>query len=100
MPTCASGAARRITSAAQPREDGVRVCDERLRGCALGPAAGILERLRSVPVEERRERLDLVRKQLVDEPVVEVESRVIDLAPSVGKHARPRDREAEAAESE
>ncbi len=64
-----------VTEAAH---DSVRVLDEGLRGRARRPAALVLERLRRVPVEERRERLDLVRKQLVDEAVVEVESRFVD----------------------
>ena len=57
-------------------DDGLGVLDERLGGRARGPAARVLERLRRVPVEERRERLDPVREQLVDEPVVEVEARL------------------------
>ena len=81
-------------------DDGLGVLDERLGGRARRPAARVLERLRRVPVEERRERLDPVREQLVDEPVVEVEARLVHPAAPLGKHARPRDREAERVEPE
>src|SRR5438046_535385 len=63
---------------AEPARDGLRVLDERLCGRARRPAACVLERLRCVPVEERRVRLDLVREQFVDEAVVEVEARLVD----------------------
>ena len=42
--------------------DDFRVLGERLGGRARGPAALVLERLRRVPVEERRERLDAVAR--------------------------------------
>src|SRR2546423_11240 len=62
-----------------PRADRA-VLPERLGRLACGPAAAILERWRRVPVEERRERLDASSEQLVDEPVVEVESRLVHAA--------------------
>ena len=62
---------------AEPAGDRLGVLDERLGGRARRPAAGVLERLRQVPVVERRERLDAVREQLVDEPVVEVEPGLV-----------------------
>ena len=43
---------------AEPAHDRLGVLDEGLRGRAHRPAARVLERLRRVPVEERRERLD------------------------------------------
>ena len=50
----------------------------RTRRRSRAPASRrVLERLRQVPVVERDERLDPVREQLVDEPVVEVEARVV-----------------------
>ena len=59
----------------QPLGDVAGVVGERLRRVARFPAAdAVLQRLRQVPVIERRERLDAVREQLVDEPVVEVEA--------------------------
>ena len=51
------------------------VVGEPLGGVALRPAAGVLERLRQVPVVERRHRLDAARQQAVDEPVVVGEAR-------------------------
>jgi hypothetical protein len=63
---------------AEPGGDDLCVLDERLCGRARRPAAGVLERLRRVPVEEGRERLDLVREELVDEAVVEVEACRVD----------------------
>jgi hypothetical protein len=50
-------------------------------------------------VEERHERLDPVREQLVDEPVVEVEPASLT-APRPSGDARPGDREAERVEAE
>ena len=44
---------------AEPCGDDLGVLDERLGGLARGPAARVLERLRRVPVEQRRERLDV-----------------------------------------
>ena len=54
-----------------------RVLRERLDRLTRRPAPGILERLGEIPVVERDERLDAVREQLVDEPVVEVEARLV-----------------------
>ena len=69
-----------LDAVAEPLGDDLGVLDERLGGRARRPAARVLERLRRVPVEERRERLDAVREQLVDEPVVEVEARLVHAA--------------------
>ena len=82
-----------------PRDD-FGVLDERLRGRARRPAAQVLEGLRRVPVEERRERLDVVREQLVDEAVVEVEPRLVDRPAAGRQDARPRDREAKRVQPE
>ena len=89
-----------VDAVAEALDDRLGVLDERLGRRARGPAACVLERLRRVPVEERRERLDPVREQLVDETVVEVEARRVHAAATLGKHARPRDREAERVEPE
>ena len=89
-----------LDAVAEPADDGFGVLDERLRRAARRPAARILERLRRVPVEERRERLDVVREQLVDEAVVEVEPGLVD-RPAPRRHdARPGDREAKRVEPE
>src|SRR5581483_10192147 len=60
-----------------------------------GPSALVRERLWEVPVEEVRERPDARVQQCVDEPVVEVEPRLVDAAAAVGEDTRPSDREAE-----
>src|SRR5439155_9471731 len=51
-------------------------------------------------VEERHERPDACGEQLVDEPVVEVEPRLVHLAAPMREHARPCDREPERVEAE
>src|SRR5580765_41220 len=89
-----------MNTVAEPVGHGFRVLDERLCRGARGPAARVLECLRRIPVEERRERLDAVRKQLVHESIVEVESRRVDLPAPLRHDARPRDREAERVEPE
>ena len=49
------------------------VVGEAVRGVAVGPAAGVLERLRQVPVVERREGPDAGGEERVAEPAVVVE---------------------------
>ena len=53
------------------------VLGEAVRGVARRPAAGVLQLLRQVPVEERRVRLDPGLEQRVDEPAVEVEAALV-----------------------
>ena len=60
---------------------------------AVRPAAGILERLRQVPVEQRQPRLDPPLEQPVDEPIVEVEALRVRRAAAGGLDPRPRDAE-------
>ena len=76
------------------------VVGEAARGVAIRPAAGVLERLRQVPVVERREGPDAGGEQRVDQPAVVVESLLVDLAPADRLDARPRDREAIAPQPE
>ncbi len=76
------------------------VLTERVRGRPRGPAAGVLQRLGQVPVVQRHEGVDVVREQLVDQPVVEVEARFVRPADALGEHARPGHRQAIAAEPE
>ena len=45
---------------------------------AIGPSAGILERLRQIPMIERHPRLDVPLEHLVDDAVVEVEALLIN----------------------
>ncbi len=69
--------------------DHAGVVGERLRGAADRPAALVLERLREVPVVQRRDRRDVPREQPVDEPGVEVEPRLVHGAAALGDDARP-----------
>src|SRR5205814_2023589 len=85
---------------AQTLCDNLRILDEGLGRRAGGPAALVLEPLRRVPVKERRKRGDSGGEQVVDEPVVEVETRLIHLPATVRHDPRPRDREAERVEPE
>ena len=52
-----------------------RVLREAQRGVARGPAALVLQRLRQVPVVERRDRLDPAREQPLGEVAVEAQPR-------------------------
>ena len=90
----------RVHAIAETRCNGVDVVDEQLCRRAIRPAALVLERLRRVPVEERRDGLDPVREQLVDEAVVEIEAGLVHAPAAAGNDARPRDGEAERVEAE
>src|SRR2546427_5323677 len=79
---------------AETARDDVGVPAERGYGLRRGPAAPLLERLREVPVVERDERTDAFAEQLVDEPVVEGEPRLVHRTAPVRYHPRPADREA------
>ncbi len=70
-----------------------RVLLERIHGRAVRPTAGILQRLRQIPVIQRRYRLDASREQTVDESRVEVEPRLVHRAAARWHDAGPRDRE-------
>ena len=70
-----------------------RVLAERSGGLPVGPAALVLERLREVPVVERRDGLDAGGEQAVDEVDVEVEAGLVELARAGRLDAGPRDRE-------
>ena len=85
---------------AERAEDVPGVVREALDDVARRPTALVLERLRQVPVVERRERRDPALEQAVDERGVEVEPLPIRPAAPVGLDARPRDREAVALEPE
>ena len=79
---------------AEPGGDQGRELGERMRRRPFGPATGILQPLRQIPVIQRDERVDLLRQQLVDQSVVEVESGFVGPADPFGEDAGPRDREA------
>ena len=79
---------------AEPLDDGGGVVRE-AGGCVgVEPPAAVVERRREVPVVERRERLDAVLQQLVNEAVVEGEARPVDAAGAAGQDAAPGDGEA------
>ncbi len=78
----------------QRLEDGTRVVRKANGGVAYRPASGVLERLRQVPVIERRHRIDAGRSEGIDEPPIEVEPTLFDRAASVGHYPRPSDRKA------
>ena len=59
---------------AEPLGNDLGVVAERLGSLAHGPAAGVLEGKRQVPMVERDVRLDLALEELVHESVVEVEA--------------------------
>ena len=69
-----------------------------LRDVAVEPAAAVVQRSRQIPVIQRRHRLDAVREQAIDEPLVEVEARRVDATGALRQHAAPRDAEAIGAE--
>ena len=79
----------------EPAPHHLGVLAECIDGTPLGPPTRVLERNREIPVVERHERLDLVREQLVDHAVVEVETRLVHPSPAVGEDARPGDGETE-----
>src|SRR5262249_15265089 len=62
-------------------------------GAAPSPPAAILQRLRQVPVIERREWRDAVGDEVVEEPVVEIEALRIWRAGALREYPRPRNRE-------
>ena len=90
-----------VTNAvAEPSGHDLDVFAERFRRRARGPAAGVLERLREIPVVERDERADACGKQIVDQAVVEVESCLVDASASFGHDARPGERKAVGVQAE
>ena len=69
------------------------VVGEAQGGVAHGPAAGVLEGLRQVPVVHRGHRVDAGRQEVVDQPVVEVEAGGVERARAGGLDPRPGERE-------
>ena len=59
---------------AEPIDQDRRVVGEAGNDVPVRPSAGILERLRKVPVEEGEPRIDPPLEQPVDEPVVELQA--------------------------
>jgi hypothetical protein len=73
---------------------------EPVRGIPRHPAARVLQRLRQVPVKQRRHRGDPARQQAIDQSVVEVEPGFVGRARSGRLDARPRQREPVGANAE
>ena len=71
-----------------------RVVGEAQRGVPHRPPAGLLARLREVPVIERRDRLDAALEAALDQPPVPRDAARVQRAAPVRLHARPGDREA------
>jgi len=67
----------------------IRHVRECLGGVAGLPPAAILQRLRQVPVIERRKRGDAVGDKVVEEPFVEVEALRIWRAGALREYPRP-----------
>ena len=90
-----------VLDAVAQRADDVAGVVGKARGrVALGPAAGILERLRQVPVVQRRERADSRVQRRVGQPLVVVEPFRVRRAAPVRLDPRPGDREPVAAQVE
>ena len=70
-----------------------RVVREPAGGVPLRPAAGVLQRLRQVPVVERQPRLDAPVEQPVHQPGVEVQPAPVGRAAPGRLHPRPGHRE-------
>ena len=66
-----------------------RVVAEIFGEVAIRPSAGVLERLRQIPMIERHPRLDVAREHLVDDAPVKVEALLINLTLAAGHDARP-----------
>ena len=80
----------RPDAVAQPLRHIGRIIAECLGRLAGAPAADpVLERLRQIPVIQRRIRLDALPEQFVDEAVVEVEALGVRRAAAFRKHPRP-----------
>ncbi len=77
-------------SVTEAPDDGRRVIGEAVGGRPVGPTTFILQRLRQVPVVERRDGCDAASEEPVDQPVVEIEPDRVDVA-AVGLHPGPRD---------
>jgi hypothetical protein len=74
-------------------DDVTGIVRECLGGVAPFPPAAVLQRLRQVPVIERRERRDAIGDEAVEESVVEVEAPRIWRADALREYPRPRNRE-------
>ncbi len=78
-----------LHAVAEVRVQAGRVLRKPRRGVAVGPPAGVLQRLRQVPVIERERGLDTGRQERVHQRLVEIEARAVGLPPALREHARP-----------
>ena len=72
--------------------DELHVVGEPARGVTIGPASGVFERLRQIPVIKRDQRPDARFKQRVNQPAVVIHSLGIRRAGTGGLNARPGNR--------
>ena len=75
----------------QPLGHDVRVLSKGVAGVAVHPAARVLQWLGQVPVIERGVGVDLGGQQFIDQPIIKVQTSLVDLAPPGGQNARPGD---------
>src|SRR6266545_3847628 len=85
---------------AQGLVDEGAVLDEVAHHLAVGPAAGVLERLREVPVVQRDPRFDAALQQAVDQAGVEVEALGVGRSAALWLDAWPGAREPVGTEAE
>jgi hypothetical protein len=83
-----------VHAVAQCPQHGAGVVRKVVGHAAPQEPALALQRLRQVPVEQRRHRLDAGIQQAVHQPAVEVQPAGVDRAAPFGEHARPRNGEA------
>jgi hypothetical protein len=77
-----------------PPHDELHDIGETLCGGAVQPTSLVLQRLRQIPVVQRRQRLDAAREQAVDQPFIEVQPGFVCRPSPRRLYARPGDREA------
>src|SRR5690348_17411752 len=69
--------------------DDFRILGETARQVAIGPAAGIFQFLRQVPMIERAKRADFRLEELIGKPLVIIQAFGVGFAGAVGLDARP-----------
>ena len=78
----------------QTARDDCCVVDKRIDGGGVVPTTLVLERLRQIPVVERRPRLNTRLQQRIDQTVVPIQAGPIHRSDAERQDARPGDREA------
>ena len=72
----------------------IRTAAERLDCFPVGPSSVTLERLRQIPVVERRPWFDAAIYQASHEPLLELDTSAVDVADAFGQDPGPCNREA------